>query len=105
MSDNASKGGVNSVRRFCADAPGVRLLAQCATARGVRDCCPEGANVQIREDARGRRIVSFCLGSPASPQPAPQAVFPLFPTIATLNQTVSGGLVPTLPLCPWSRRA
>jgi hypothetical protein len=33
MADNASNKRVNSLRRFCAEPPGVRPLAQCATAR------------------------------------------------------------------------
>ena len=37
MSDSASKRRVNSVRRFCAEPPGCRPLAQCATARGEYD--------------------------------------------------------------------
>ena len=37
ISDNASKRRVNSVRRFCAEPPGCRPLAQCATARGEND--------------------------------------------------------------------
>lgn len=45
MSDNVSKSRVNSMRRFCAEPPGVRPPAQCATARGenpanrVKDSC------------------------------------------------------------------